>query len=931
MGDGGYAVSWQTERTRTQSSDEDVRVQIFDSGGVKSPSAVRSPLTLYGGDGNDVLVGGSVDDVLFGGADNDVLDGFLGDDILFGGYGDDGLFGDSGNDTLDGGAGNDIIYGGEGVEVFFGGEGYDPDIDTVTFSGATTGIHVDIGGGERNDADGQGGYDTIDGVERVIGTEFSDYIRSDRDDSTLFGNGGADTLNGNYGDDFLDGGLGDDTLEGAQGDDLLLGGGGNDILDGDYGSDVLDGGEDDDILFGGANDDTLFGGDGNDTLNGDTSSSFSEGEGNDILFGGAGNDTLDGGDGKNVLSGGLGDDFLLGGDGEAFNHTVTFETSATLVSVDLDGGTASGEGSDVIFNVDNVIGSGFNDIIVGNDANNELNGGEGDDLISGLDGQDVFFGEPGNDTLEGGDGTDTLDFSAATSGVVVDLQNGSALDDFDSIDRVNDIEVVIGGDSGDVLIGGGFDPGQAANALDGGGGDDTLTGSGGDDTLFGADGGDILSGGTGNDTLEGGRGNDTLSGGDGNDEFIVGASRSSVTTIIGESESNDSLATANQIARSEFTIATNENVEDDDIPHVAIDGFIGGTNGADDVDFCRFDLFTGETLTLDIDFAENFGDPFDSVLQLFDSSNELVASDDDSSTNQGGGGSFDSHDSFLSFTVEEGGAFFATVSSFPNFFSDPTQPGIENSGNETSDYVLQVSINGLDVADGNDTINGGDGADRVDFSAFDNNGATLDLNITGAQFVNAQIGTDTFIDIENIRGTSNDDHLTGDGNDNTLDGGAGNDTLIGGGGNDILLGGGENDVLIGGAGQDSLDGGDLSDIFKFLAPSDVGSAVDEAPFIASGDFIDGLESGSDQIHLDGTAFGFSITGALTLNTNFFVVANFDGTSTSVGNPSDAFVVFDPASDTLFADVEPDDGGYTVVATMNGTPSASDIEIIGGLA
>jgi len=167
-----------------------------------------------------VLVGGSNKDVLNGGAGNDVLDGFQGDDILFGGYGDDLLFGDSGNDTLEGGPGNDIIDGGEGIEVIIGGEAFDPDIDTVTFSGATTGISVNLS--SRFAYDGAGGYDTVDDIEKVIGTEFTDFIYGDYDNNTLIGGDGddgdgVDTISGGLGDDFIDGGV-----DGGQGNFNLL-------------------------------------------------------------------------------------------------------------------------------------------------------------------------------------------------------------------------------------------------------------------------------------------------------------------------------------------------------------------------------------------------------------------------------------------------------------------------------------------------------------------------------------------------------------------------------------------------------------------------------------------------------------------------------------------------------------------------------------
>ena len=67
--------------------------------------SVAVPVTVKGGDGDDVIVGGAGPNNLDGGAGNDRLVGGDADDNLMGGDGDDVLIGGKGNDTLDGGAG----------------------------------------------------------------------------------------------------------------------------------------------------------------------------------------------------------------------------------------------------------------------------------------------------------------------------------------------------------------------------------------------------------------------------------------------------------------------------------------------------------------------------------------------------------------------------------------------------------------------------------------------------------------------------------------------------------------------------------------------------------------------------------------------------------------------------------------------------------
>ena len=93
------------------------------------------PVTVYGGQGSDVIHGGSGNDVLRGGAGNDKIYGHAGDDTLRGGKGDDELYGQKGRDRLDGESGSDILRGGAGIDhlialdgVFdqlFGGKGDD--------------------------------------------------------------------------------------------------------------------------------------------------------------------------------------------------------------------------------------------------------------------------------------------------------------------------------------------------------------------------------------------------------------------------------------------------------------------------------------------------------------------------------------------------------------------------------------------------------------------------------------------------------------------------------------------------------------------------------------------------------------------------------------------------------------------------------------
>jgi len=82
---------------------------------------------------------------------------------------------------------------------------------------------------------------------------------------------------------------------------------------------------------------------------------------------------------------------------------------------------------------------------------------------------------------------------------------------------------------------------------------------------------------------------------------------------------------------------------------------------------------------------------------------------------------------------------------------------------------------------GNDTLDGGDGVDWADYATAT---GSVTASLTTASSAD---GTDSFQNIENLKGSAFDDTLTGDTGANTLDGGAGADSLAGGAGNDVYV------------------------------------------------------------------------------------------------------------------------------------------------
>ncbi len=358
---------------------------------------------FYTGGGTETITGferirmGGGDDTVHGDHENNTVWAGGGNDDLNGSGGADILFGEGGSDTLNGGAGNDVLNGGA-------------NIDTARYVGASAGVAVDLALDGVAQATGGAGLDTLISIERLQGSGHGDILSGDAGGNWLFGYGGNDALFGREGDDWLRGNEGDDVLEGGGGTNILAGGEGRDAASYFFagagvivsleavgaqntigaGNDVLSGIED---IIGSFHGDWLTGDDGANRLTG--------GAGNDILGGGGGSDTLDAGIGDDVLSGGAGNDHLDGGEGIDWAYYNVGATSG--VEVDLTKGwQGTGLGTDLIENVENLLGSLHGDDLRGDDGANEIRGGGGDDTIYGDGGDDVLRGGSGNDRIYAG-------------------------------------------------------------------------------------------------------------------------------------------------------------------------------------------------------------------------------------------------------------------------------------------------------------------------------------------------------------------------------------------------------------------------------------------------------------------------------------------------------------------------------------------------
>jgi Ca2+-binding RTX toxin-like protein len=182
---------------------------------------------------------------------------------------------------------------------------------------------------------------------------------------------------------------------------------------------------------------------------------------------------------------------------------------------------------DIIKDIENAVGSAFNDVISADNVDNTLWGGDGNDYLRGRNGDDVLYGGNGNDQLRGELGADTLDGGAGidmifyittTTAVEIDLSTGFATGGHATGDVLIDIESIRGSFFNDTLTGN-----SANNRIEASFGHDTVMGLDGNDLLYGDGGNDLVYGGNGVDFVGGGAGYDTLSGGSGGDRFVFNA------------------------------------------------------------------------------------------------------------------------------------------------------------------------------------------------------------------------------------------------------------------------------------------------------------------------------------------------------------------------------------------------------------------------
>ena len=520
-------------------------------------------------------------------------------------------------------------------------------------------------------------------------------------------------------------------------------------------------------------------------------------------------------------------------------------------------------------------------------ADRQIDGGNGNDILFGLFGNDVINGGGGRDLLFGGFGRDTLN----------------------------------GGDDEDRLFGG-F-------------GNDVLVGNRGDDHVFGGFGDDLL-------VWNNGDGSDLMHGGRGYDRVQVNFN----TDLVNDDLQNDDVAEIAagrhgiSFARTEVNGQTERGLFELDIrrtEELEVNG--GGGNdttrliddvadriallldgGADDADARHADgaedLAQGDTIDLSA-----FGA---GVLVDLDENNQGVLQAENAQSNATAPGLSEfgniqarGPDGAFQFVVD-------TLDDYENVIGTDFDDVIFGNG-QNNVLIGGDGDDSLHPFAGADFVDGGDGVDTLLLNGFAK-GSLVDVASGSAVFLDGTGGTNTFVNIENVNGSSvAGDVILGDAGANVLNGLGGNDALSGGGGDDTLIGGdnvdraradaqGDNaDVLRGGEGADRLTGGQGADGFVYADGE-------------GGDTITDFSIAEDRFLLDAEAFGLG-TGAEVRFQN--VARDGDGTDAGLVDVEAGNTVYvlqggfenaGQAADTLaaaLADNDVDEGaGFFVYFNVN---------------
>ncbi|MET3430609.1 hypothetical protein ABIC71_000072 [Herbaspirillum seropedicae] len=402
-------------------------------------------------------------------------------------------------------AGDDTFVGNADANSFDGGSGGN---DTVSYAGSAQGVSVNFISGRGTGGNAEG--DTYNHIQNAIGSAFDDVFFAGVDSRHFDGgSGGSDTVN--YG-----GSTGAVTV-----DMINLVGSGGYAQNNSYThiQNIVGSSYSDTFIASLAANNFNGGLGGSDTV----SYAFSNAAVTVDLFHGTGSGGYAQGDVlahiQNVIGSNYDDTFIASADvnnfdGRGGSNTVSYFYSTGGVTVDLTNTIGTGTGGyyaagDSFSNIQNLIGSVYDDTFVASADANSFDGGtgslhnrvsyaastagvtvdlnysngtgtsggyaQGDKLaniqdLTGGAGNDTFVASLAENNFDGGAGSNRVSYAASTSAVTVDLVLGVGTGGYANNDTYANIQNVTGSGFDDTFI-----ASLAANAFDGGAGNNTVS------------------------------------------------------------------------------------------------------------------------------------------------------------------------------------------------------------------------------------------------------------------------------------------------------------------------------------------------------------------------------------------------------------------------------------------------------------------------
>ena len=843
--DASYAGTTDIESTQTFSVDYTFAVKDITS----ADDYTYKQSDFSGGKADGFILAKNPNDTIIkDGSGSSTIYGGISKDTVYDGAGDDTIYLNAGNDTVYAGSGTNYIYGDSQnataalkiagtdtvnystVQSFSASEAQLLENQHLLLSGeseklsgtsgttsldqqmlaSNKGVYVDLDGvyvPELNiDVNKDGDVDSNDKINAI--SKFADregrftYDEDGNADSTTLTNIGLDDLQAIGYDIYED----VENVTGSRYDDTLYGNAQNNTLSGGAGSDTIDGRSGNNMLLGG--------------------------DGYDTLIAGSGNDTIDGGADTDAVS------YQNATEGMTIRldrpHGEQYDYAALSSSPTTE--------KDKITNIEDVIGSGYNDTIYGNNGTNFIQAGAGDDRIFAGGGYDFIDGGTGSDWIsylprDYPNLSDNPSFMQTINGISVDLNSSDFVMVKETstnrlIDLVKSVEQVSATDGNDVIYG--------ANSAE------TFWGHAGNDTLWGRGGNDTIDGGSGNDTIRPGSGFDDSDGGDGIDYVEL---------------YDDGLQTQALRLSEDGTVQHSL-----DSGTTWVDGYKTGSGTETAINFEGFGASSGDDTI--------YGNSQDNIINGHQGSdtlygmigNDTMRGGDGADTIDGGEGNDILYGERNNDTITAGAGDDIV------YGHGRYDTGIENK----------------------DTLNGGDGIDTLNYTST-RDALVLDLTTVDgngyatAKFEQATGGAtgaynDLVKNFETIIGGNGNDTITaaitdvGNNIGMTLDGWGGRDTLTGSAGDDTIIARNTSgEILNGNAGDDTLQLAQNVDFrnitvsnFESLSLGNYYAYFNTSQFFTNNTFAEISGGDSSRIYLYGT------NNADTLNFTSIDFTNFTG-------------------------------------------------------